>query len=254
MNKKEFIDLVSNLVVIENNKRGNPLFSSVVIAQAILETGYGSSSLMLNAHAIFGIKATSSWKGKKYNAKTKEVIDGSSIIITDCFRAYDSYEESIADYFNLICKSERYRKALVTDSPKECITAIKNGGYATDPNYVDKIMSIILTNDLVKYDDDIEDISEEKITELAYEVIKGKYGNGEERKQKLGSLYERVQKRVNEILKNDKKEESIYYIVKKGDCLSKIAKKFGVSVQQIANLNGITNIDLIYTGQKLKIK
>lgn len=64
MNKNEFIDLVSQLVVKENEKRDFPLFSSVVIAQACQETGYGKSSLMMKAKAIFGIKATKSWKRK----------------------------------------------------------------------------------------------------------------------------------------------------------------------------------------------
>lgn len=153
MTKKEFIENVASLVIAENEYRGNPLFSSVVIAQACLETGYGKSSLMIKANAIFGIKATKSWKGKVYNAKTKECYDGVTYVtINDCFRAYNNFGESISDYFDLICKSSRYRKALVANSPKECITEIKNGGYATDPKYVDSIMKIIETNNLTKYD------------------------------------------------------------------------------------------------------
>lgn len=57
MTKKEFLNTVSELVVAENKKRGYPLFSSVIIAQAILETGWGSSNRMIKANAIFGIKA-----------------------------------------------------------------------------------------------------------------------------------------------------------------------------------------------------
>ena len=57
MDKNSFLTLVAPLVQAENQKRGNPLYSSVVIAQSILETGWGSSSLMMNAKAIFGIKA-----------------------------------------------------------------------------------------------------------------------------------------------------------------------------------------------------
>lgn len=64
MNKKEFIENVASLVIAENEYRGNPLFNSVVIAQACLETGFGKSSLMIKANAIFGIKATKSWKRK----------------------------------------------------------------------------------------------------------------------------------------------------------------------------------------------
>lgn len=153
MTKKEFIENVASLVIAENEYRGNPLFSSVVIAMGCLETGYGKSSLMLKANAIFGIKVAKSWKGKVYNAKTKECYDGVTYVtINDCFRAYNNFGESISDYFDLICKSSRYRKALVADTPKECIEAIKEGGYATDPKYVDSIMKIIETNNLTKYD------------------------------------------------------------------------------------------------------
>lgn len=254
MNKSEFIPTIAPLVIAENKKRGYPLFSSVVIAQAICESGWGQSQIMMKANAIFGIKATSSWKGKVYNANTQECYDGSTYTnITACFRAYNSLEESIADYFDLITKSERYRKACVANSPLECITAIKNGGYATSPTYINTIMSIINSNNLTKYDN-VEDVENSKnIEELAKEVIAGRYGKGEERKQKLGNLYNEVQKRVNEILGGNSEKQEIY-IVKKGDCLSSIAKEFKTTVNKIAEDNGITNVDLIYTGQKLIIK
>lgn len=153
MTKNDFLETVSKLVVEENNRRGNPLFSSVVIAQAICESGWGGSQIMMKANAIFGIKAFSDWKGKVYNTKTQECYDGSKYTdIQACFRAYNNLQESISDYFDLITKSERYRKACVANSPLECITAIKNGGYATSPSYINTIMSIINSNNLTKYD------------------------------------------------------------------------------------------------------
>ena len=153
MKKSEFIPKIAPLVVAENKKRGFPLFSSVVIAQAICESGWGQSKIMMKANAIFGIKATKSWNGKVYNAKTKECYDGKTYTnITACFRAYNSLEESISDYFDLITKSSRYRKACVANSPHECITEIKNGGYATSPSYINTIMAIIKDNNLTKYD------------------------------------------------------------------------------------------------------
>jgi hypothetical protein len=153
MTRNEFLKKISSIVVAENNKRGKPLFSSVVIAQALLESNWGQSKLMMNANAVFGIKCGSSWKGKCYNSKTKECFDGKSFTnITAYFRAYNNLEESVSDYFNLITKSTRYRKACVTKTPKECITEIKKGGYATDPNYVSSIMFLIEHYNLTKYD------------------------------------------------------------------------------------------------------
>ena len=261
MEKSEFIPTIAPLVVAENNKRGKPLYPSVVIAQAICESNWGQSKIMMNANAIFGIKATSSWKGKIYNANTNEFVNNGSeykyINIMACFRAYNSLAESISDYFDLITGLDRYKKAVHTQSPLECITAIKNGGYATSPTYINTIMSIINSNNLTKYDD-VEDVENSvdnstNIDAIARDVIAGKYGNGNERKNKLGNLYEEVQKRVNEILKNNVSKETIY-TVKSGDTLSGIAQKYKTTYQKIASDNNIKNPNLIFPGQKLVIK
>lgn len=91
--------------------------------------------------------------GKVYNSKTKECYDGiTNVTIDACFRAYNSFADSISDYFDLICKNSRYKKAINSNSPEECIKAIKNGGYATDPKYVDSILKIIKSNKLEQYD------------------------------------------------------------------------------------------------------
>ena len=258
MEKSEFIPTIAPIVVAENKRRGNPLFSSVVIAQAICESNWGQSKIMMNANAIFGIKATSSWKGKVYNANTQECYDGSTYTnITACFRAYNSLAESIADYFDLILGLSRYHGAINASSPLECITAIKNGGYATSPTYINTIMSIINSNNLTQYDDvEVVENSVDNSTNIdaiARDVIAGKYGNGNERKNKLGNLYEEVQKRVNEMLKNNVSQETIY-IVKSGDTLSGIAQKYKTSYQKIASDNNIKNPNLIFPGQKLVIK
>ena len=259
MKKSEFIPTIAPLVQAENKKRGYPLFSSVVIAQAICESGWGQSKKMMKANAIFGIKAMSGWKGKVYNANTQECYDGSIYTnITVCFRAYNSLAESISDYFDLITKLERYRKATVAETPLECITAIKNGGYATSPTYINTIMSIINSNDLTKYDN-VEDVensvdNSKSIEELAKEVIAGKYGNGQERKDKLGNIYDQVQSRVNEILLGKNVSQETIYIVKSGDTLSAIAKKYNTTYQKIAKDNNISNPKLIYPNQKLVIK
>ena len=253
MTKNDFINLVAPIIQNENKKRNYPLFSSVVIGQACLETGFGASSLMMKAKAIFGIKASASWQGKVYNAKKKECYDGVNYTtINDSFRAYNSFEDSVEDYFKLITTVGRYRSACTATTPRACITAIKNGGYATDPRYIESVMNIINTYNLTKYDS--HEVITGDIETLARDVINGKYGNGEERKQKLGSLYNEVQKRVNEILKGNQTTNEIIYIVKKGDCLCNIAKKYNTTVEKIAKDNGITNVDLILIGQKLIIR
>lgn len=87
--------------------------------------------------------------------------------------------------------------------------------------------------------------------DLAREVIAGKYGNGEDRKNALGSRYDEVQARVNEILGINQVE---YYIVQSGDNLTKIANRYGTTVNQLVSWNNIANPNLIYPGQKLRVK
>lgn len=266
MTKSEFIPTIAPLVQAENKKRGYPLFSSVVIAQAICESGWGQSTIMMKANAIFGIKATSSWKGKVYNANTQECYDGVSYTnITACFRAYDNLQESISDYFDLITKLERYRKATVAETPLECITAIKNGGYATSPTYINTIMSIINSNNLTKYDN-VENSVDNSKNYIEYTVKSGDTLSAIA--QKYNTTYQKIAKDNNianpnliypnqklKIYTNDLQETNeIIYIVKYGDTLSAIARKYNTTYQKIAEDNNIENPNLIYPNQKLVIK
>lgn len=268
MEKSEFITTIAPMVDAENKRRGYPLFNSVVIAQAICESAWGQSQIMMKANAIFGIKAFSSWKGKVYNSKTKECYDGSSYTTIDaCFRAYDNLQDSISDYFDLITKSERYRRAIVAETPLECITAIKNGGYATSPTYINTIMSIINSNNLTKYDN-VEDVENSVHNSNYIEYIVKSGDTLSAIAQKYNTTYQKIAQdnnieNPNLIYPNQKlkiytnvsqETNETIYIVKSGDCLCNIAKKFNTTVNKIASDNNIKNINLIYVGQKLIIK
>lgn len=88
--------------------------------------------------------------------------------------------------------------------------------------------------------------------QLADQVIAGKYGNGDERKQKLGNRYDAVQAIVDKRLAP--KETVINYAVRLGDTLWGIAQKYGTTVDKLVKDNGITNPDLIYPGQRIVIR
>lgn len=91
--------------------------------------------------------------------------------------------------------------------------------------------------------------------EIANEVIAGKWGNGQLRKEKLeaaGYDYNEIQSKVNEKL--NKKTTKKYYTVKAGDTLTDIAKKYNTTVDKLVKLNNINNANLIYAGQKLRVK
>lgn len=154
----DFIDKLSKLAVAEYKKRKKAgrkwVLPSVCIAQAALETGWGTSPLMVKANAYFGIKAGTSWKGMVYSTKTQECYNGRDYTtITDLFRAYGSLKDSVADYFDLITGLDRYSGACNQQDARKCIQAVKDGGYATSPAYVTNVMSIINQYGLTKYDE-----------------------------------------------------------------------------------------------------
>jgi GH25 family lysozyme M1 (1,4-beta-N-acetylmuramidase) len=90
--------------------------------------------------------------------------------------------------------------------------------------------------------------------QISKEVIAGKWGNGSERKRKLtaaGYDYEAIQRLVNKQLSKDIAQ---YYVIQSGDTLSDIAKKYSTTVNQLVSWNNIKNADLIYPGQKIRVK
>ena len=214
MTKQEFFGFMSKIVVNEVNKRmeyGEAwILPSVTIAQGALETGYGKSALMTKANAFFGIKANKTWKGKVYNASTKEVIESKEVKTTAVFRAYDTVADSVTDYMNLLCNNKRYKKAVCNTDYVSTATNIAKSGYATDTKYPDKIISIIEKNKLSEYD---------------------KY-----------------------FFEFDANNDTLKYVVKRGDTLTQIARRYGTTVNRLAQINNIKNANKIYAGQVLLIE
>lgn len=195
------------------DKVGNELGMSDVIkqvclAQAALETGYGSSTLMVKAHALFGIKASKTWKGKVYSAKTNEVYAGIEQTVSATFRAYDTVADSVRDYFKIL-QGKRYKEALTAKTVEDAVHIIVKGGYATDPRYAEKVINIykqVLLGAIPVVKAKVEQVKpvSDDIDKLAHDVLKGKYGNGEQRKKLLGTNYAAVQHRVNILLRGGK--------------------------------------------------
>lgn len=147
MNKKEFIEVVGKAAQENYHKYG--ILPSLVIAQAILESGWGDKAIENN---IFGIKAGSYWTGKITIRTTKEW-DGCKYVNKKAkFRAYNGIKDSIRDYLELIGKSKRYKRVRGAKDYREAAKFIYEAGYATDPKYSDKLIQIIEYNKLYQYD------------------------------------------------------------------------------------------------------
>ena len=113
----------------------------VLWAQSMLETGWGKHLPSKDSHNVFGIKAK---QGEaSVTVSTNEVIEGVVHQIKAPFKRYSSIVESFKDYVELVSNSPRYAKALKASSDHEYITELQRAGYATDPNYAEKVMSIV---------------------------------------------------------------------------------------------------------------
>lgn len=124
--------------------------ASYMIGQAGHETGWGKSEIRhrdgSNSFNLFGIKATSSWKGKVAEVVTTEYVNGVPRKQVAKFRAYDSYADSFRDYAKLIGNSPRYDKAMdQIGSVHGFATGLQKAGYATDPQYAAKLSRAINT-------------------------------------------------------------------------------------------------------------
>jgi peptidoglycan hydrolase-like protein with peptidoglycan-binding domain len=149
MDKREFINSISQGAVKGYTDYG--ILASLTMAQAILESAWGSSKLSQKANNLFGIKANSSWGGKRITMETAEWYGDKKQIVKADFRAYDSFNESIEDHNKLLSYS-RYKSLSECRDYKSACQKIYECGYATDPKYPDKLIRLIEENKLYEFD------------------------------------------------------------------------------------------------------
>lgn len=130
------------------------IFASVILAQAILESQWGKSKLSSQYHNLFGIKGTGE---NSRLMETKEYVNGHWIVIKGRFRIYKSWDESIEDHTRLMLNGtdnnkKNYDKVVNAKNYKEAAINLQKAGYATDPGYAKKLISVIQAYNLDKYD------------------------------------------------------------------------------------------------------
>lgn len=190
MTKLDFINEVAKYVC-KYAKHYGICNNAVPIAQAILESGFGSTELAVHANNYFGLKAGKSWTGATITIVTTECINGNYVKVPDTFRKYASLEECVKGYFEFL-QYERYANLKGVVDNHIFVELLKQDGYATDERYIRKIISIIDTYDLSQYN-----AIGTLLTDLVVDTYRGKYGNGETRKKNLGCRYSQVQSYVN---------------------------------------------------------
>ncbi|MCL7988577.1 glucosaminidase domain-containing protein [Sphingobacterium sp. lm-10] len=222
-----YIDRYKSIAISEMNQYGIP--ASIKLAQALLESGNGNSYLATEANNHFGIKCGGVWEGRSITRPD----DGPN----DCFRVYSNPDDSFKDHSQFLLR-KRY-EALFTlkkDDYKGWAHGLKKAGYATNPRYAYLLIDLIERYDLHRYDkaetfveqvkreDQVEDLIKEK--EVLEEVVPP----------------EEVKKPVAMII----------YQVKANDTLYSISQQYGLSVDELIQINALED-ENISVGQLLVV-
>ncbi|TNE74291.1 MAG: LysM peptidoglycan-binding domain-containing protein [Bacteroidetes bacterium] len=202
--KEQYVDQWSKTAVQEMFRTGIP--ASITLAQGILESASGNSELARKGNNHFGIKCHG-WTGKKMykddDAKN------------ECFRVYDDANQSYVDHSEFLKKYERYDFLFTyeSDDYENWAKGLKKAGYATDPAYPQRLISIIEDLDLAKYD-----------------------GSSKPQILKQPSIVaqSRIKTNSHAVTKNESLE---YVVVKTGDTFYSIAKEFGLTLNQLHRYN-----------------
>ncbi|MDO4903217.1 MAG: LysM peptidoglycan-binding domain-containing protein [Limosilactobacillus sp.] len=197
---------------------------SVTVAQAAVESAWGNSA---PANNMFGIKG--SYNGQSVSLRTREVINGKSVYIYDNFRAYPSRNESIEDHGRFLAVNPRYNNLLWDTNYVSVTNKLKADGYATDPYYASTLQSIIRSFNLTQLDNIA-------IANKSVDVNKQTQTDTGASSSYSGS------------------SNTNYYTVQGGDTLSGIANRFSTTVNTLASLNSIQNVNQIYVGQRLLVR
>lgn len=220
---QDFIQSVAPGAVAGWNKY--QVLPSVTVAQAILESGWGRSYLSTSAHNLFGIKG--SYNGHSVNMRTREVYGGHSVYINDNFRAYANNSESVEDHGNFLYSNRRYHNLLGDTNYVSVANKLRQDGYATDPSYARSLIKLVQTYNLNRLDS----------VAFSGRTVTNRYKNASTSNSNF-----------------EANGSTNYYTVHGGDTLSGIANKFNTSVNTLAHLNDIHNVNRIYVGQRLLVR
>lgn len=198
---------------------------SITVAQAIVESGWGRSALSTQAHNLFGIKG--SYNGNSVVMRTREVYGGRSVYVNANFRAYANNSESVTDHGRFLNVNSRYRNLLGDTNYASVANKLRQDGYATDPSYASTLIRFVQTYNLNQLD----------AVALSGKVVTNKQTESAQTPE------------TNVTVSN-----TGYYTVKGGDTLSRIAGQFNTTVNKLATLNDIHNVNRIYVGQRLLVR
>lgn len=211
--------------IAKDNMSSYGIPASITLAQGVLESGSGQGTLSRNANNHFGIKCHKEWDGPSVR-HTDDAPD-------ECFRKYDAPEESYRDHSQFLVSRSRYNDLflLEKDDYEGWAHGLKKAGYATDPKYANKLISLIERYTLDQYDREV-------------------LGLTSPRPKK--EIEKKAETTVVTKAKVETKAGAKTHVVQKGDTLYSISKKYNTTVAKLQKTNKLDGTNLSI-GQRLKL-
>jgi len=247
-----YIDQFKDVAIEEMNKNGIP--ASITLAQGLIESGSGNSSLAKYANNHFGVKVTSDWKGKGYYKDDDKR--------NDCFRVYADARESYRDHSEFL-KRKRYSALFELDKNdyKNWAYGLKQAGYATNPKYPELLINLIDKYQLYKYD---QPESEAQKLQREDKIFTQINANIPQEKKKFTPVDVPPSQKVITSSQVEAQGspaaampvavavDTRFHTVEKGDTLFNISKCYKLTVEELQSINNLTDAG-IKIGQKLQV-
>lgn len=241
----KYIEQYASLAVKEMERTGVP--ASIKIAQGIHETNAGKSDLVLQSNNHFGIKCKSSWTGDKvYHNDDAE---------GECFRKYEDAKASYLDHSDYLKSQPRYAFLFEYDANDYAAWAwgLKKAGYATNPIYAQTLIKYIEAYQLNELNNFAENKDEEDLEDF-FEKIRNKPLQPLVNNGKLVAPDDRENVANKQAIEKSDKRIKVKktHVVKRGDSLYSLSKKYGTSVEALKKINHLKK-EALQVGQKIKI-
>ena len=150
MKAQDFIDLIGPAAQDSAKATGVP--ASFTVAEAALESGWGESLLARQGKNLFGVKADPAWHGDVMTLNTREFLHGTWVMVPARWRKYTDWQACMNDHAAFLHQNRRYAPCFACTTGDAFARAVAQAGYATDPDYAAKLVSIIDTHQLAALD------------------------------------------------------------------------------------------------------
>ena len=243
--QEKYISQYAELAVKEMYRSGVP--ASITLAQGLLESGNGKSVLAVKGNNHFGIKCHKGWTGKSMRHDDDRK--------NECFRVYDSPEESFRDHSDFLRYRDRYSFLFdfrITDY-KSWAHGLKKAGYATDPSYPQKLIRIIEEYDLHKYD---RKSSRKHSEESSDEVIQQELPKSPSQIEQDVPLEENMREQFSFSLSRPvyTRNRVPFVYAEEGDTYEILASLYGLFPREILKFNDVRNPDDLKPGDVVYLR